>query len=319
MENPEIQINSTTLGNPNENSAITAGKEIFTGIESYTNTVVTNAEELKSHTEKELPEAKFGVSVLASSINPEQMGNLITSIDYPYYTRILNKEFLREKVEKVKSEGEKGFGLGVGLVSELAYAQLQSHTPEHQMNSTMNAALFVKSDPIRIRTCVETVSLEEELKKIKEVNDKLKDKGKRVTWVVEPNKKIGNGNLSSFLNILENIKRDNQDLNWGIDLDLGGLPKEDRSLLNILDILDKNQLFPLLVSLSGKEFTSSGIVSHLPLGDDIEYNQRIGEWFKMRLYRGQEIPGIVIETSPAQKPLTDYRNFLKAFKSGFLS
>ena len=319
MENPEIQVSSTTLGNPNENSALAAGKEIFTSIEKYTNTVVLNAEELKSFTEKELPEAKFGVSVLASAVNPEQMKDLITSVDYPYYVKLLNTGFIKEKTTKIKNEGKKGFSLGLGLASELAYAQLQSHTPKDQMNSTIDAALSIDSDPIRIRTCIETVSLEEELRKIKEVNSKLKDKGKSVTWIVEPNKKIGDGTLSNFLNTLDNIKQDNRDLNWGIDLDLGGLSKEDRDLLNILEILDKDKLLPLLVSLSGKEYTNGDVISHLPLGYDQEYNKKIGEWFKMRSYRGQKIPGIVIETSPAQKPLTDYQNFIKAFKSGFIS
>ena len=319
MENLEIQVSSTTLGNPYEKGPIGAGIGLIENKAKYTETVINNARTFEDATAKEFPKATFGVSILASSVNPEQMKDLIRSIDYPYSVKVLNRDFLTKKSEKAKSEGYIGIGKDLAIAQEIAYGLLQAHSDEEQVNSTLKAVDIIEKNPIRIRTCVETVSLEEELKKIKEVNTKLKDKGKSATWILEPNKNMGDKNLADFLNRVNNIKRFNPSLHFGVDLDLGGLPEEERNHLQILEKLNANELFPIFLSLSGREYLNGDVRSHLPLGNDEKYNKDIGEWFKMRLRRGQQIPGIVIETSPARKPLTDYKNFLKAFKSGFIS
>jgi hypothetical protein len=46
--------------------------------------VLNNALDFKEKTLEKFPNADFGVSVLASSVNPHRLKELIRSIDYPY-------------------------------------------------------------------------------------------------------------------------------------------------------------------------------------------------------------------------------------------
>jgi hypothetical protein len=317
MEKIDMEVSSTTLGNPKEEGKIGAISGLFQNKEKYTQTVINNAGRFQTETEKIMGEEKvdFGVSILASSVNPQQIKQYISSIDYPYKID-WDIDFLKEKVGRAKREGYKGLGIGIGVAQELAYAFLQSNSNEQQMSSTYLASEMIENSPVKIRTSIEMVTLEEELRKIKEVNSKIKDKSKDVIWVIEPNEKVGEGTLSDFLTRLDHIREGNRDLKFGVDLDLGGLPNEQRDLITILERLNASEQFPLLISLSGREYTEGGIKSHLPLRNDEEYNSSIGEWFKNRLARGLKIPGIVIETSPADKPLMNYKEFLKAFKRG---
>jgi hypothetical protein len=69
--------------------------------------------------------------------------------------------------------------------------------------------------------------------------------------------------------------------------------------------------------LSGKEYTEDTVRTHLPLGNNFDVNKQIGEWLKVRQFRGERIPAIVVESSPTENVLADYDNFLKSFKGGF--
>ena len=98
----------------------------------------------------------------------------------------------------------------------------------------------------------------------------------------------------------ENIKNDpkNASLRFGVDLDMGGLPKEEyKNMFGILDALErqkKNNL-PLILSLSGKEYTNGTVRTHLPLGNDFDTNKQLGDWFKTRQLKGEKIPAIIID------------------------
>ncbi len=312
----DIQVSSTTLGYKGEGGSVNAAFALGEGLISknaYTDTVVTNAQEFKEETERVFPSAKFGVSVLASSINPEKMKGLIASVDYPY---VINwgLGFIKEKQEKVQKEGAKGIGGMVALAQELGYAMLQSKSDKGQIKDTVNVSNGSYLNPVMIRTCIETISLENEIRKIKEINGRL---NKDVVWVIEPNKKVGDGTYSSFLQTYENILKANPDIHFGIDLDLGGLPEES-NLLSVLDKMNNNNLLPLLISLSGKEYVQGDVRTHLPLGRNIDENRELAQYlYKMQL-RGQKIPGLVIESSPAlRNSLRDYSQFLDSFKKGF--
>jgi hypothetical protein len=123
--------------------------------------------------------------------------------------------------------------------------------------------------------------------------------------------------LQSFLDMYDQISSESTELNFGIDLDMGGIPNEDPNLLRVLDRLDKDSILPVFLSLSGKDYREGDVVTHLPLGKDIELNRQLGEWFKLRQMRGQKLPGIVVETSPTQENvLKDYAEFLKSFRQG---
>ena len=312
----DIQVSSTTLGYEGEGGTFNAAVALGEGVISknaYTETVVRNAEEFRRETEKVFPSAVFGVSVLASSINPEKMKELIGSVDYPY---VINwgLDFLKEKIEKVQKEGQKGLGAMVALAQELGYAMLQSQSDKEQIKDTMNMSKVSNHLPTMIRTCIETVSLENEIKKIKEISSRLNGD---VVWVIEPNKKVGDGTYSSFLQTYENILKANPDIKFGIDLDLGGLPKES-SLLSVLDAMNSNDMLPLLISLSGKEYIQGDVRTHLPLGNNIDENKQLAQYLYRIQLRGQKIPGLVIESSPAlRNSLNDYSHFLDSFKKGF--
>jgi len=121
------------------------------------------------------------------------------------------------------------------------------------------------------------------------------------------------------MNIYENIKNDpkNSNLKFGIDLDMGGLPKEEYgNVLNIMDSMDRDN-FPIYLSLSGKDNTEGTVRTHLPLGDDVEFNRKLGEYLVFRGIRGQKIPGLIVETNPTGNVLRDYEKFLKGLKQGF--
>ncbi len=123
--------------------------------------------------------------------------------------------------------------------------------------------------------------------------------------------------MQSFLDMYDQISSESTELNFGIDLDMGGIPNEDPNLLRVLDRLDKDSILPVFLSLSGKDYREGDVVTHLPLGKDIELNRQLGEWFKLRQMRGQKLPGIVVETSPTQENvLKDYAEFLKSFRQG---
>lgn len=315
----EIQVSSTTLGYEGEGGNIggirALAKEVISK-EAYTETVVKNAERFEEITKREIPEAKFGVSVLASAVNPEELKEMFRSVDYPYHIN-WGPAFLLEKWQKGKKEGFKGLGAAMAFAQELAYATLQSSTDRDQIEDTVNAAKIMEINPVRARTSIEVPSFAEELKIIEELTAKLGDMGRNVTWVLEPNKKVGDGTLQSFLEMYDRISRANPKLHFRFELDMGGLPREDRNLLNILDGLDKDSIFPVFLSLSGQDYREGDVVTHLPLGKDVELNRHLGEWFKVRRMRGQKLPGIVVETSPTQENvLKDYAEFLKSFRQG---
>ena len=325
-EGLDIQLSSVSLGNPNPDGGnIGAISGLVKSVEDkgkYTKIVVENAIEAQRITEEHLGEiAKFGISVLASSLNPSDIKGFMSSVDYPYFVKF-NRKFLEEKILKVKEEGYKGLGLGVALGKEYAYALLQSHSEEDQTQHTLRAIQESKDNVVKVRTCIETASQEEEMRKIRQLVVKLKELGKGVIWAIEPNKKIGDGTFVDFMTRYENIKNDpkNASLRFGIDLDMGGLPKEEyKNMFGILDSLErrgKNNL-PLFLSLSGKEYTDNTVRTHLPLGNDFEVNKQIGDWLKVRQLRGERIPAIVVESSPSDNVLVDYDNFLKGFKKGF--
>lgn len=252
------------------------------------------------------------MSILASSVNPEKIKGLIGSIDYPYSIK-WGLDFLREKKEKVVKEGYKGLSGMIALAQELGYAMLQSSSDKKQIQDTIKAAGMTNLNPLKIRTCIETISIEEEIRKIKGINREL---DRNVIWVIEPNKKVGDGTYSSFLQKYENILKAHPDIHFGIDLDLGGLPKES-NLLSVLDSMNQNNILPLLISLSGKENIEGDVRTHLPLGKNIQENKQLAEYLYRMQLRGQKIPGLVIETSPAQQnPLEDYSQFLNSFSVG---
>lgn len=178
-------------------------------------------------------------------------------------------------------------------------------------------AKLINAGTPRIRTCLETVLDNEKMRRIKEVNSKLEGTNS-VIWAIEPNKKVGDGTLEDFVNKFVQMKNDpiNRYLTFGIDLDLGGLPNEDKSLFEILDILDRNALLPVFLSLSGQEHIENGFRTHLPLGENKEMGKKLGEWMKTRRNREQEIPALVVETSPVQQHvLQDYEKFLQNLKT----
>ena len=323
MEGKElnVEISSTTLGNTSQEGgkfgAVEGFVQAICSEDLYTKTIAERATEAQDITKEIFPNANFGISVLASVVNPEKMKGYISSIDYPYLVK-LNTDFLKEKVKKGKEEGYTGLGLGIAVAQEYAYGLLQSHSDEEQIDSTLRVA-NVMEDMVKIRTCIETVSIEDEIRKIREINRILKDGGKSITWVIEPNKKIGDGTFTDFMNIYENIKNDpkNSNLKFGIDLDMGGLPKEEYGhVFNIMDSMH-DDYFPIYLSLSGKDYTDGTVRTHLPLGDDVESNKRLGEWLNVRMIRGQKIPGLVVETNPTGNVEEDYKNFLRGLKQGF--
>lgn len=320
----EIEMSSTSLGNTNPEGgklgAILGLAEAGISKEIYTETVVRNAEEAQRITQEIFPNAKFGVSALASAVNPEQMRDLISSVDYPYLVKF-NNEFLKQKLDRVKQEGYSGLGLGVALAQEYAYGLLQSHSADSQVDSTKKASEEARGDLVKLRTCIETVSIKSELQKIKTLDSELKGDGGNIIWAIEPNKKIGNGTFANFMEKFDSIRHDpqNANLNFAIDLDMGGLPNESRDVLYLMDLLERynKKDLPLYLSLSGKEYTEGSMRTHLPLGEDRDFNRKIGEWYKQRRFRAQEIPTLVVETSPTINVLKDYEEFLKSFKSGF--
>ena len=323
MEGKElnVEISSTTLGNTSQEGgkfgAVEGFVQAICSEDLYTKTIAERATEAQDITKEIFPNANFGISVLASVVNPEKMKGYISSIDYPYLVKY-NMAFLEEKVHKGKEEGHTGLGLAMAVAQECAYGLLQSHSDEEQIDSILRVA-NVMDNMVKIRTCIETVSIEDEIRKIREINRILKDGGRNVTWVIEPNKKIGDGTFSNFINIYTNIKNDyqNKDLRFGIDLDMGGLPKEEYDhVFNIMDSMHGVD-FPIYLSLSGKDYTDGTVRTHLPLGDDVEFNRKLGEYLVFRGIRGQKIPSLIVETNPTGKVLRDYEKFLKGLKQGF--
>lgn len=324
MSDLELQMSSTTLGYEGEGgkagAAIALAEEIISP-NVYTDIVVKNAQKAKEITEKEFPEATFGVSALASAINPEVLHGAvdIKSVDYPYYVDLFSKELFKIKQAEVDRQGRTGFSRIVSYAQEYAYAMLQSPTEKNQINSSVNAAKLISDGSARLRTCLAMTLSEKEMAKIREVNSRLGD-DKPVIWAIEPNRGVEGGkDLNGYVNMLTNVMKDpkNRNLKFGIDLDLGGLPEEDRSLLELLDTLDSHKLLPVFVSLSAQEHVESGFRTHLPLGESIDYGRKLGEWIKTRQARGLKLPAFVIETSPAdQDVLGDYANFLANLKAG---
>ena len=314
----EIQVSSTTLGYEGKGGTLNIALALIEGAiskEAYTYLVKNNAEKFQDETKKEIPNAQFGVSVLASAVNAKMMGDLIKSVDYPYAVQ-WGLDFLKEKRQKGKEEGYKGKDAVFALGAELGYAMLQARPGRGQVDRTVKVAKVADLDPVRIRTCIETVGIEDEIKKIKKVNTKLSKEKKNVIWVIEPNKKIGENTLSSFLQMYENVVKEYPELSFGIDLDMGGL-SEEKSLLSVLDRMDKKRILPLFISLSGQGYIDGNVRTHLPLGEDREENRKLGEWMDTMQQRGNPVPGLVIETSPAQdEVLRDYSKFLKDLKKG---
>lgn len=323
-EELDIEISSTSLGNTNEQGG-TLGAIKGLAMEAiskkaYTDTVVKNALEAEEITKESIPGATFGVSALASAIDPSRMKDLISSVDYPYLVKF-NKDFLKEKYQRVKEQGYSGLGLGIALGQEYAYALLQYHSEKGQKGSVIDAVESMSDDIVKVRTCIETATLVDEIRKIREVNFRLKNEGRNVTWLLEPNSKMGDGKAQDFLNMFEQVKNDqqNRDLHFGIDLDMGGLPKEDKDLFSLVELFEKynSEYLPVYLSLSGQEFRENSVRTHLPLGDNEEFSKKLGQWLKERQFKGQKLPGIVIETSPTGNVLGDYKKFLDGLKKGF--
>lgn len=317
----EIQASSTTLGfDGDESGKIPAALGLVEGTisrEAYTYLVLNNALDFKEKTLEKFPNADFGVSVLASSVNPHRLKELIRSIDYPYDIK-WGLNFINQKKKEVSNMGYTGFAAAVSLGEELGYAMLQAKSAKGQIDSTIKTAQASGLEKIVIRTCSETVSTEEEIKKIREVNEKLVSQSHKVVWAIEPNKKVGDGTLPLFMELYSNISKRYPDLRFAIDLDLGGLPNENDNLLNILEKLDQNQNLPLFISLSGREKIEGSVRTHLPLGKNYEENKLLGEWLYIMQRRGKNIPSLLIETSPAQHDvLGDYAQFLSALKNGY--
>lgn len=311
-----IEVSSTTLGFEGEGGSIGAFAAFSEGLiskELYTQIVIENARDFEEVTKEIIPQSTFGVSVLASAINPKMMKKMISSIDYPYYIK-WGVDFLKGKIDKditVDNQGIKGKMI---LAQDIAYAMLQAESSKEQEKSTLKAAGYILHNPVKIRTCIETVSIEDELRKIKKINKEILRKDLDVIWAIEPNMKIGDGTLSSFLNTLENIQKDNPTLSFGIDLDMGGLINEEKNLFQVLDTLDSNQLLPIYISLSGKE--KDNVRTHLPLGKDIAGNTELGRWLHNMQFKGKKIPGLIVETNPSQEDvLGDYTEFLKKLKT----
>jgi len=322
-KNLEIQVSSTTLGYEGQGGTINSGLALAEGIvskEAYTYLVKENAKAFKEETEKEIPEAKFGVSALASVINPKMMGDMVRSLDYPYAID-WGLDFVKEKKKKIEREGNEGKDAIIALGAELGYALLQARLGRGQVASTVKVAKKVNretaSDPVRIRTCIETVQFEDEIQKIRKITRKLLDKDISSIWVLEPNKKTGDRTLSEFLERYDRVIDSHPELRFAIDLDMGNLPEEN-NLLSVLDRMDRNRKLPLFISLSGQDSINGDVRTHLPLYESsIGYGSKLGEWMHTMQQRGNSLPGLVIETSPAQENVKqDYSNFLKEFNKG---
>ena len=145
MEGKElnVEISSTTLGNTSQEGgkfgAVEGFVQAICSEDLYTKTIAERATEAQDITKEIFPNANFGISVLASVVNPEKMKGYISSIDYPYLVK-LNTDFLKEKVKKGKEEGYTGLGLGIAVAQEYAYGLLQSHSDEEQIDSTLRVA-----------------------------------------------------------------------------------------------------------------------------------------------------------------------------------
>lgn len=315
----DIQVSSTTLGYEGKGGTVLAAKAMLDNPNIYTDLVIDHALDAEAMTYDVFPNATFGVSMLASAVNPEKLKSYVDvgSVDYPYLVEF-NKEFLEIKKQEVAKQGKTGLGALLALSKELGYGVLQSHKPEDQINDTVKMAKLIEAENPRLRTSLDVVLSDEELKKIREVNSKLQ--GTSAIWAIEPNKKIGDGTLNDFLQRFIQMRDHNKDLTFGIDLDLGGLPGEDRNLPSILDILTsdtKNNLLPVFISLSGQEKIENGFRTHLPLGNNNDLANQLGKWISDRKAKGLSIPSFVIETSPTDPDvLRDYSNFLTNLKKG---
>ncbi|HQA87819.1 MAG TPA: hypothetical protein PLW18_01970, partial [Candidatus Dojkabacteria bacterium] len=163
----EIQVSSTTLGfDGDESGKIPAALGLVEGTisrEAYTYLVLNNALDFKEKTLEKFPNADFGVSVLASSVNPHRLKELIRSIDYPYDIK-WGLNFINQKKKEVSNMGYTGFAAAVSLGEELGYAMLQAKSAKGQIDSTIKTAQASGLEKIVIRTCSETVSTEEEIK-----------------------------------------------------------------------------------------------------------------------------------------------------------
>lgn len=324
-EELELQMSSTTLGYEGEGGkvgAATALVEKLISKDRYTDLVIKNALRAKDITELEFPdqEIDFSISSLASAVTPEKLKDTIEvgSVDYPYDVDMFSKETYRIKKAEVDRQGRTGvFERGMSFALEYAYASLQSPTVVDQLHSTVEMVKLIKEGTPRLRTCIAMAMDDEKLKTMRKVNAELGGDNS-VIWAVEPNRGIGDGTLSDYISTLMKVKRDNPDLTFGIDLDLGGLPQEDnRSILELLDVLDNDKLLPVFLSLSGQNYLEEGFRTHLPLGNSVEFAKKLGEWIKVRQARGQKLPAFLVETSPADpEVLKDYANFLANLKTG---
>lgn len=320
--NLDFEVSSTTLGYEGNSGTIPAALAMLGGTISkdrYTDLVIDHALEAETITYGVFPSSNFGVSMLASAVNPDKLRNYVSvgSVDYPYLD-VFDKQFIDGKKEEVAKQGVTGPKAVLGLAKELGYALLQSHKPEDQINDTVKMAKIIEAENPRLRTSLDIVLSEDELKRIREVNTKIGNTS--TIWAIEPNKKIGDGTLNDFLQRFIQMRDQNKDLKFGIDLDMGGLPGEDRNLPQILDILTsdtKNNLLPIFLSLSGQEKLENGFRTHLPLGNNVDLANQLGSWIKDRSAKGLSIPSFVIETSPTDpEVLKDYSNFLTNLKKG---
>jgi hypothetical protein len=315
-----IQWSSTSLANTGERAS-EAGVTLLSGLlskESYTKTVFKKAEDFEKETKEYFPQAQFGVSVLPTMMDKETLSEFKGllengSIDIPY---IIN--WLKLPVQKAKeimardSVSLKGL-LGYGF--EIAYAMTQASSKKDLKKSVEDTIEdFPKSFPITMRTCIENASDP----KVLRVMIDLSKNNENVIYALEPNNKLVN-TLSEYIEYVNNIKKDNPELEIGLDLDLTHL-KEERNLQKILERLEGTKDFPLMISLGGTVLSEQNIKldTHLPLNlQDDHVVKNLGEYYSALRFRNERMPSLVFETNPAEEGLFDnYKEFLKAFKKG---
>lgn len=317
-----IQWSSTSLGNTEEGPT-GAGSTLLNGLiskEFYQNTVFDKAEKFAKETEEKLPGSTFGVSILPTMMNKDNLEQFMEyiengSIDIPYII-----DWIKLPVQKAKEVvARNGIGLKAALDYgfEIAYAMMQANS-ESTLDRSLNESIskFPNNSPITMRTCIENASNPSVLNIIKE----LSSKNENIKYALEPNAKLVN-TLPDYISYINQLREDNPNLNIGLDLDLTHLEKEERNLLQILDRLEGYKDFPLMISVGGNVLSEENlnINTHLPLRlQDPETVKHLGEYYSKLRLRNKKLPSLVFETSPAQVGLFDsYRDFLESFKKGY--
>ncbi|KUK76651.1 MAG: hypothetical protein XD93_0790 [candidate division WS6 bacterium 34_10] len=315
-----IQWSSSSLANTKEGLFTAAETTINSLIskEFYTNTVFDNAEKFALETREVLPDSTFGVSILPTMMSKRNLGEFVEyiengSIDIPYIINWL--KLPKEKAQELISQN--GIGLDTALTYglEIAYAMMQASSKkelERKVNESL--ALFPEDSPVTMRTCIENFSNE----KVIDVVNELSSRNRNVKYALEPNVKLVN-TLSEYIAYIDQLRKDNPELDIGLDLDLIHL-NEERNLLEILDRLEGSKHFPLMISLGGAVLSEENVKlnTHLPLNlQDDTTVKKLGEYYSKLRFRNEKLPSLIFETSPAEKTLFEsYQDFLKSFSEG---